>query len=47
VAVGGFVAYLALAVAAHIRKYDERDRPTPIILLALSGAGLILGIAAG
>jgi hypothetical protein len=43
-AAAGMAAYFVLAVAAHIRKRDHRNLPTPVLMLALSVAALILAI---
>ena len=45
-AAAGMAAYFALAVAAHIRRHDQRNLPTPVLMLALAIASLILAIAA-
>jgi hypothetical protein len=38
----GVVCYFALAVAAHIRHHDQRNLPTPLAILALAAALLIV-----
>jgi DoxX-like family len=38
----GVVCYFALAVAAHIRADDARNLPTPVTVVAIAVAALIL-----
>jgi hypothetical protein len=45
-AAAGLVCYFGLAVAAHIRADDAKNLPTPIIMLALAIAALVLRVAA-
>lgn len=45
-AAAGLVCYFGLAVAAHIRADDAKNLPTPIIMLALAVAALVLRLAA-
>jgi DoxX-like family len=40
----GVVAYFTLAVAAHVRFRDQRNLPTPLAILLLAVAVLILRI---
>jgi DoxX-like family len=40
----GVVCYFALAVAAHIRFHDERNLPTPLAILLLAAAVLLLRV---
>lgn len=44
-AAAGLVCYFSLAVAAHIRADDKKHLPTPIIMLALAIAALVLRLA--
>jgi hypothetical protein len=41
----GLVLYFLLAVGAHIRAGDQRNLPTPILLVVLSVATLALRVA--
>lgn len=41
----GLVCYFGLAVAAHIRADDAKSLPTPIAMLALAAAALVLRLA--
>jgi hypothetical protein len=43
-AAAGLAVYFVLAVIAHIRHHDERNLPTPVLMLVLSLAALTLGI---
>jgi DoxX-like family len=45
-AAAGLVCYFGLAVAAHIRADDAKNLPTPVIMLALAIACLVLRLAA-
>lgn len=40
----GLVLYFTLAVAAHIRFHDRRRLPTPLVILALAAAVLIMHV---
>jgi hypothetical protein len=40
----GVVAYFVLAVTAHVRFHDERNLPTPLAILMLATAVLILRV---
>jgi hypothetical protein len=40
----GLVLYFALAVAAHIRFHDWQPLPTPLVILALAAAVLIMRV---
>lgn len=44
-AAAGLVCYFGLAVAAHIRADDTKHLPTPIVMLALAIAALVLQLA--
>lgn len=44
-AAAGLVCYFGLAIAAHIRAGDSKNLPTPIVMLALAIAALILRLA--
>jgi hypothetical protein len=46
VAAAGLVCYFGLAIAAHIRADDAKNLPTPIVMLALAIAALVLRLAA-
>jgi DoxX-like family len=41
----GVVCYFVLAVAAHIRFHDERHLGTPVVILLLAVAALVLRVA--
>ena len=41
----GVVCYFALAVTAHVRFHDERNLPTPLVILLLAAVVLILRIS--
>jgi hypothetical protein len=41
----GVVCYFALAVTAHIRFHDKRNLPTPLVILLLAAAVLIVRIS--
>jgi len=40
----GVVIYFALAVAAHLRFHDHRNLPTPVLILLLATAVLIVRV---
>jgi hypothetical protein len=44
-AAAGLACYFGLAVAAHIRADDAKNLPTPIVMLALAIAALVLRLA--
>jgi hypothetical protein len=41
-AAAGLVCYFGLAIAAHIRSGDAKNVPTPVLMLALAIAALVL-----
>ncbi len=41
----GVVCYFVLAVAAHIRFHDEQHLPTPLVILLLAAAVLVLRVS--
>lgn len=41
----GLVCYFALAITAHIRAGDAKNLPTPVLMLALAIAALMLRLA--
>jgi hypothetical protein len=44
-AAAGLVCYFALAITAHIRADDAKNLPTPVLMLALAIAALMLWLA--
>ena len=43
-AAAGVVSYFVLAIAAHIRFHDEQRLPTPLVILLLAAAVLLLRV---
>lgn len=45
-AAAGLICYFGLAIVAHIRAGDAKNLPTPVLMLALAVAALVLWLAA-